>query len=264
MSEVPSRVPDAPSTRSERERPVAGESLRPAYWSRAGLLEGARATLTLVPGQFMFGMAFGAVAAQKGFTLVEALTMTGIVYAGMSQFVAVQSWPDVLTPSTVAAIMLLTGAINVRFFLIGASLRPWLGTLPGWQAYPLLSISNDGGWLLSMRYRMRGGSDASFFLGGHVLSYTAWTLAALPGFLLAERIPNPKTFGIDLLMPAFFAAMLVPQYRSIERTIPWVIAGIVAVAVDWLTPGYWFIIAGAIAGSVSAAIIVREEAKGGR
>ena len=36
-----------------------------------------------------FGMAFGAVAAQKVFTLAEAVAMTGLVYAGMAQFVAV-------------------------------------------------------------------------------------------------------------------------------------------------------------------------------
>ena len=56
-------------------------------------------------------------------------------------------------------------------------------------------------------------------------------------------------------MPAFFAAFLIPSYRGLQRAIPWVISGIVAVGVDWLTPGYWFIIAGAVAGSISAAFI---------
>lgn len=220
--------------------------------------------LPLLPGQFAFGMAFGALAAQKGFTLIEALAMTGIVYAGMSQFVAVQSWPDVLTPSTVAALMLLTATVNVRFFLMSASMRPWLGTLPPWQVYPPLTIITDGGWLLSMRYRDRGGADASFYLGGHVMSYVSWTFAALPGYLLAERIANPKAYGIDLLMPAFFAALLIPSYRGIARTIPWLISGIVAVIVASLTSGYWFIIAGAVAGSVSAAFILGEDDADGR
>ncbi|ETR78480.1 branched-chain amino acid ABC transporter [Afipia sp. P52-10] len=235
---------------------------RPAYWSRAGLVLGARAMAPLLPGQFVFGMAFGALAAQKGFTLIEAVTMTGIVYAGMSQFVAVQAWPDVLTPSTVAALMLVTATINVRFFLMGASLRPWLGSLPGWQVYPPLTIITDAGWLLSMRYREAGGADASYFLGGHVLSYFSWTFAAIPGYLLAERIANPKTYGIDLLMPAFFAALLIPNYRGGRRAIPWVIAGLVALAVNQLVPGYWFILAGAVVGSLSAGFLGEERADG--
>lgn len=262
MSETSARRPDARDAHPDHERTVAGEAPRAAYWSRSGLLEGARSIVPLLPGITTFGMAFGALAAQKGFSLAEAVAMTGIVYAGMSQFVAVQSWPDVLTPSSLAALMLLTATVNVRFFLIGASLRPWLGTLPAWQVYPPLTISTDTGWLLAMRYRDRGGADASFFLGGQIVTYFAWTLAAVPGYLLAERIANPKTFGIDLLVPAFFAAFLIPSWRGVQRAIPWVISAIVAVTVDWLTSGYWFIIAGAVAGSVSAAFLTEDRANG--
>jgi predicted branched-subunit amino acid permease len=46
----------------------------------------------------------------------------------------------------------------------------------------------------------------------------------------------------------------------VERAVPWVISGIVAAVVDWLTPGYWFIIAGAVAGSISAAFLGEERA----
>ncbi|MDQ8728976.1 AzlC family ABC transporter permease [Bradyrhizobium sp. LHD-71] len=263
MSEVRARPPDAPIARPDRKTSVPDRQ-QPAYWSRAGLIEGARAMLPLLPGQFAFGMAFGALAAQKGFTLVEAVAMTGIVYAGMSQFVILQSWPDALTVSTVTAVMLLTATVNARFFLMSASLRPWFSTLPVWQAYPPLTILTDGGWLNSMRYRDRGGADASFFLGGQILSYVSWTFAALPGYLLAERLTDPKAYGVDLLMPAFFAALLIPSYRGLERTIPWVISGIVATTVAWLTSGYWFIIAGAVAGSVSAAFILSEGNTNGR
>lgn len=236
----------------QAEQPAAP---RPAYWSRAGLLLGARAMLPLLPGSFAFGMAFGALAAQRGFSLTEAVAMTGIVYAGMSQFVAVQSWPDALTPSTVAALMLLTATVNVRFVLMGASLRPWLGTLPPWQVYPPLTINTDGGWLLSMRYRERGGADASFFLGSQVVAYVFWTLAAIPGYLLAERIANPRLYGVDLLMPAFFAALLIPLWHGPRRAAPWLVSGLVAIGIHWFAGGYWFIIAGALAGSLSAAFI---------
>lgn len=258
--------PDTPQQRNPAARatarpvPTDGRLLPtdggpPPYWSRAGIIEGIRAILPLLPGQFAFGMAFGALAAQKGFTLVEALVMTGIVYAGMSQFVAVQDWPAVLNPSTITALMLLTAAVNVRFFLMGASMRPWLGPLPAWQVYPPLTINTDGGWLLAMRYRERGGADASFYLGGQVVSYFLWVFAAIPGYLLAERIANPRVYGIDLLMPAFFAALLVPSWRGAKRAVPWVVSGLVAVTVNQLVPGYWFMIAGAVAGTITAGVI---------
>ncbi|MDP3175882.1 MAG: AzlC family ABC transporter permease [Phenylobacterium sp.] len=234
---------------------MATDGLAPPYWSWAGLLLGVRAMLPLLPGQFVFGMAFGALAAQREFSLAEALAMTSFVYAGMSQFVAVQSWPEMLTPSTIAALVLVTATVNVRFFLMGASLRPWLGPLPAWQIYPPLAINTDGGWLLATRYRERGGADASFYLGGQLLSYCMWVLAAVPGYLFAERIADPRAYGVDLLMPAFFAALLIPSWRGVSHAAPWVVSGIVAVAVTSLAPGYWFIIAGAVAGTVTAGLM---------
>jgi predicted branched-subunit amino acid permease len=41
-------------------------------------------------------MAFGAMCAQKRFSLPEVEIMMATVYGGLSQFVAVQSWPDLL------------------------------------------------------------------------------------------------------------------------------------------------------------------------
>ena len=36
-------------------------------------------------------------------------------------------------------------------------------------------------------------------------------MAAIPGFLLAEQLSDPRKYGVDLVMPAFYAAMLVPE-----------------------------------------------------
>ncbi|MDP3492577.1 MAG: hypothetical protein Q8R82_05645, partial [Hyphomonadaceae bacterium] len=80
-------------------------------------------------------------------------------------------------------------------------------------------------------------------------------LAAVPGYLLAERIADPRAYGVDLLMPAFFAALLIPSWRGVSHATPWVVSGIVAVAVTSLVPGYWFIIAGAVAGTVTAGLM---------
>jgi predicted branched-subunit amino acid permease len=52
-------------------------------------------------------------------------------------------------------------------------------------------------------------------------------------------------------MPAFFAAMLVPLWwTGPRRAWGWAVAGIVAVAVERLVPGWWFIVAGSIVGAV--------------
>jgi membrane protein implicated in regulation of membrane protease activity len=45
--------------------------------------------------------------------------------------------------------------------------------------------------------------------------------------------------------------MLVPLWTGPRRAWGWAIAGIVAVAVERLVPGWWFIVAGSIVGAVA-------------
>jgi len=227
----------------------------PAYWSRDAIWPGIYAIAPMLPGTAAFGLAFGALCAQKHFTLTEVEVMMAIVYGGLSQFVAVQSWPDHLTASTIATLALLTATVNMRFALMSASLRPWFGTLPPWQAYPSMLLVTDGGWLAAMRYREHGGGNAWFFVGGGLVLYVVWLVSSVPGFLLAEQLTDPKKYGVDVVVPAFYAAMLVPAWKGARRAIPWAVAGIVALVLHRLVAGYWFIIGGAIAGSVAAGLI---------
>jgi predicted branched-subunit amino acid permease len=129
-------------------------------------------------------------------------------------------------------------------------LRPWFGALPAWQAYPMLSINTDVGWIIAMRYRGQGGADPAFYLGGAAAIWVFWVAVTLPGYLLGAWLAAPERYGLDVVMPAFFAAMLVPMWRGARRAIPWAVAGGVALLVSWLTEGWWFIVVGALAGSI--------------
>ena len=77
--------------------------------------------------------------------------------------------------------------------------------------------------------------------------------------MLGTLVAEPARFGLDLIMPTFFAAMLVPLWRGAKatrlgRAVPWAVAGVVALIVAELVEGWWFIIAGAIAGSIAAGL----------
>jgi predicted branched-subunit amino acid permease len=230
---------------------AAGSTTHLPTWSREGFALGVRLTLPVLPGMIAFALAVGTTGARKGFTLAESLMMNGIVYAGASQMVAMEIWPDRLTFGAIAVLALVTATVNARMLLMGASLRPWLGPLPAWQTYPLMYLVTDPGWLVAMRYRAGGGNDAAILLGGGVIIWTVWMAATTAGFLLGTVIANPRALGLDLVMPVFFAAMLLPLWRGTRRGIGWAVAAAVALIVDWLGFGWWFIIAGALAGAVA-------------
>ena len=83
----------------------------------------------------------------------------------------------------------------------------------------------------------------------------AWVAAACAGHLGGTLIADPRRYGIDLVMPIFFAAMLVPIWRGGRRAIGWIVAGAVAVIVHQVAGGWWFIVAGAVAGSVVGGLL---------
>jgi predicted branched-subunit amino acid permease len=224
-------------------------------WTLDGFRIGVIAMLPLVPGLIAFGVAYGVVAAQKGFTLIDAVLMSVTVFSGTAQMVALEVWPDRLTVATILTLGLVTGTVGLRFLLIGASLRPWLGTLPSAKIYPTLFLLTDTSWLLAMRYRQQGGNDAAMLLGCSVASWVVWVVSCIPGFVLGSMIGDAHRFGLDLVVPVFFAAMLVPLWHGARRALAWSIAGAIALAADQLVGGWWFVLAGALAGSVAGGFI---------
>ena len=227
----------------------------PPAWTFPGFREGAWTILPLMPGLFAFGLAFGTVAARKGFSLLDALAMSATVYAGVAQLVALETWPDKLTLPVIGGIVLVTGLISSRFLLIGASLRPWLGSHPASKIYPALFFLVEPNWLMSMRYRANGGSDPAYLLGGGVVIYFVWIVSTAAGYALGTSIGDPHTFGIDMVMPAFFTAMLISMWRGARASSGMLIGGAVAIAVDFVFGGMWYLIVGALAGSVAGGFI---------
>ena len=219
-------------------------------WTRAGFNLGMRLALPILPGMIAFGLAVGATAARTGFSFVDNLLMNVFVYAGMSQLVAMEAWPERVSIGALAALMVLMVTINARMLLMSAALYPWLNASPSRRIYPALHVLSDPSWLIATRYRANGGTDAGVYLGSSVLLFGAWIAAICAGHIGGMLIADPRRYGIDLVMPVFFAAMLIPLWRGGRAALAWVVAGVVAVAVHQFAGGWWFIVAGAIAGSV--------------
>jgi predicted branched-subunit amino acid permease len=220
-----------------------------------GVLRGIRLSLPTLLPLFLFGSAFATLAAQKGLSLLEASAMSGFIFAGASQFVAVEMWTHPLTASGIATMVLVTLSVNLRFAVLSAGIQPWLAGMPRGQLYPALLLMTDPGWLIAHRYRSDGGADRAVFLGIGLAQWLIWVAAVVPGYFLGTLIAAPARYGLDLIMPTFFAAMIVPLWRGSRRALPWLVAASVSLAVAYSVEGWWFIVAGAIAGSVAGGFI---------
>ena len=84
-----------------------------------------------------FGAAFGLAAIQKGLEPLQAILMSTTVFAGASQFAAVDMWGSEVS---LIPLMAVVFAINSRHLLMGASLYPMLRDVSPGRRYGLSLI----------------------------------------------------------------------------------------------------------------------------
>lgn len=220
-----------------------------------GVRLGAVMTLPMMPSMFFFGAAFGALAAQKGMTLGEAVLFSGLTFAGASQFAAMEAWRESWSLAGLVAIGAIVCVVNLRLFLMSAALRPWLQELPPSFVYPQFFLLTDVNYILASRHRMQGGADAGVLVGSGLVQWALWAFSAAPGYMVASLTNDPERYGIDLIMPIAFATMSSSLWKSHRDTRNWAIAGAAALAAMYVIPGHWHIIIGAAAGMLSAAFL---------
>jgi predicted branched-subunit amino acid permease len=229
-------------------RPVAQLSLK-------GALAGVRRVSVLIPGIVVFSVAFGAAAAAKGLSLLEAVMMSAMVYAGVAQLVAMEIWRPEWSWGAIAGLAVVTATVNARMTLQGASLQPWFSAYPKSVNALHMFFFTDASWLVGARYHGEGGRDLGVLIGAGLTLWIVWIAATVPGYVLGALVPDPRTYGIDLVMPIFFAAMIVPLWRGRRAALPWVVAGIVALVSARLFDGYAFIILGSLSGAFVGAFL---------
>ncbi len=215
---------------------------------------GALAARPLGVGVLVYGMAFGLLAREAQISLSEALLMSGLVFSGSAQLVAVSAMGGGQVPMGAAALAIVGTILllNARYVLYGAALRPWLGGLPGWKAYPTLAVLGDGNWMLSMKAQSEGEEDAGFVFGSGFAMFIPWLVGTWLGSEARTLVQNPAVLALDFLLVAFSVAMCVGMFRG-RGDLKIVVAAAVAsvVADQFLISGSAILCAG-IAGAVVA------------
>ena len=69
-----------------------------------------------------YGVVWGVLAGQAGMSVLEVLLMSGLVFAGASQFVALDMWTPGSLP--IVSIVIAVAIVNLRLLLMTATLRP--------------------------------------------------------------------------------------------------------------------------------------------
>ena len=215
-------------------------------FSLAGARRGARRTIPIGVTVVVYGMVFGALAAQAGLSPLESVLMSGLVFAGGAQFIVLDLWD---TPLPVVALVLTTLVVNLRLLLMGATLSGWLNGLRPARKALLASFISDESWALTTRAREDGESDRAFLIGSGLILFVSWVAATALGASTGSLIDDPAALGLDFTFTAVFLTLLAGFWRGPTVLAPWLLAAAVALVVEQLVDGPWYILAGGLAGS---------------
>lgn len=218
---------------------------------------GARACIPVVISVLAYGVVWGVLARGAGLSLLEVIMMSGILFAGSAQFVALDLWNATPSALPIGPLVLAALIVNLRYLLLTATLRPLFG--PGEQIKGALStfLITDENWAITMGEIVKGRGTAAFLLGGGVLTYSCWLASSLIGHSLGSAIEDPRTYGLDFAFTATFLALLLGMWKGKGDLVPWLVGALVAIAAARLIPGSWYILIGGISGSLAGAVADR-------
>ncbi len=201
-----------------------------------------------MPSILAYGAVWGGLARQTGLSLGEIVAMCLLVSAGTAQFVAL---PMLAAGAPAALLVVTTYIVNLRHYLMAASLAPYFRGLSRIRLAGLAHLLSDEAYALTQARFARCPARGAYFVGCAVTVYLAFYVGALAGALLGSRIPDPKRVGLDFVFPAVFLAILAQAVRARWQ---WVVAAAsvtVALAVAWEIGGTWHI---AVAGLSASAL----------
>jgi len=205
-----------------------------------GLLYGLRQSLTIVIGYAPVAVTFGILATQFGLTFWEAGLMSFFVFAGASQFIAIEM---IHQGATVWMICLTTLILNIRHMLMSLSVVPF---------FPKRTLS----WSLALA---QGLTDETFVLNTRVLkdvvgeenrrrvmlginlgAFASWVVFTLLGGVIGKWLPVQFS-GFQFALLALFIILTVTSLTK-KNAMTYLLAALLAIVFKLLIPGKIYLI----------------------
>ncbi|WP_366247972.1 AzlC family ABC transporter permease [Terribacillus aidingensis] len=178
--------------------------------------QGVRDCVPTLLGYISIGIAAGVVGIAAGLSALEVVLLAVLVYAGSAQFIFAAL---VLDGSPAAAIILTTFIVNLRHFLMSATLAPHFTQYSVWQNIGFgVLLTDETFGVASSKVQQKRIMTASWMNGLNVTAYICWIISCAFGALFGNWIADPEAFGLDFALTSMFIALLVLQLDAIEST----------------------------------------------
>lgn len=186
---------------------------------------GLREMASVAPGLAAWGMMTGVAMVNSGMSVVEALAMTLLVFAGSSQLAAI---PLIAAGAPAWVILATAFCVNLRFVVFSAHLRPYLMYLPRPLRLGVGYLFADLSYVLfTRRYPKPAQNQAerqaqlAYLLGGCTTNWASWQLASIAGIALAQSVPPQWGLGFAgiLALLGVACSLATSRLRVVAATV---------------------------------------------
>lgn len=226
---------------------------------------GLKMSIPMLLGIIPFALVLGTQATQKGFSLLEIPLLTGLNFAGGSEFAILEVWSN---PPHIFMLMFVTFLVNSRHLLMGASLVPYLKHLPNKKVLPALFFMCDESWAMGLANAQQNAKSPlhqqfsmAFYSGVCFALYSMWVVFTALGGAIGPVLGDVTRWGFDMAFPAVFLVLLRGMWQGLAAARPWLVSLIAAVLAYLYLPQGWYVPVGAICGIASAFFLVGDDAE---
>jgi 4-azaleucine resistance transporter AzlC len=176
---------------------------------KSDILSGLRDAFPIMLGYFSVAMAFGLLVKSANLYLKDAVLFSTVVFAGASQFMALNMLISGISP---LSIITATFLVNFRHFVMSASLGSRLVKPHKWQIpFIAFGVTDE---TFSVVMAKEGNLPASYVMTVSFLAYISWGSGTIAGFMLGAIIPAALGDSLGMGLYVLFMALLVPEVKK--------------------------------------------------
>ena len=215
-----------------------------------GIMDVSPLMIPVVP----FGLIFGVLAIDIGFSPLETMGMSLIIFGGASQIVLLQLFSG---GASSLVIISSVGAVNSRHLLYGAVVSEHLSDLKLIWKIIISYFLIDQAFAISNEYLKKNKQSNKYFhlVGGGATCWVIWQSTTFLGIVLGEAIPDK--LGLSFAVPLTFLALLVNDFRKLINVVVIIISGLVATIGFNYIPFKAYAIVSALIGLFTAMILTK-------
>lgn len=184
-------------------------------------------TIPVLTGYTFLGIAYGLLMQKAGFGIGWTLLCSLTIFSGTAQYLGVSL---LAMGAPIAQVALLTFILNFRYFFYGLSLIGKYRNKGFLKGYLIHAITDETYAILVGARVPDDVDEKKFYLAVSALDHMYWVVGSAIGVTVGSLITFDLT-GIDFVMTALFAVLVVEQWKSNRCHIPAIIGGFVSVVV---------------------------------